>query len=89
MLVGEIGELALIDRLARSIEPRNQALASALDPARTVLEVGIGDDAAAWSARAGMTVATTDTLVDGVHFIRGQIPWRDLGWKSMVGAGSP
>ena len=84
MLVGEIGELALIDRLARSIEPRNRALASALDPARTVLEVGIGDDAAAWSARAGMTVATTDTLVDGVHFIRGQIPWRDLGWKSMA-----
>ena len=84
MLVGEIGEIALIDRLARSIEPRNLALASALDPAKTELKVGIGDDAAAWTTGAGMTVATTDTLVDGVHFISGQIPWRDLGWKSMA-----
>jgi len=84
MLVGEIGELALIDRLARSIEPRNLALASALDPAKTELKVGIGDDAAAWTTGAGMTVATTDTLVDGVHFISGQIAWRDLGWKSMA-----
>ena len=84
MLVGEMGEFALIDRLARYIEPRNRALASALDPARTAIEIGIGDDAAAWSTAAGTTVATTDTLVDGVHFIAGQISWVDLGWKSMA-----
>ncbi len=84
MLVGKIGEFELIDRLARSIERRNRALASALDPTGTALKIGIGDDAAAWSTGAGITVATTDTMVDGVHFVLGQTPWRDLGWKAMA-----
>ena len=48
------------------------------------MRLGIGDDAAAWSSDAGVSVATTDTLVEGVHFRLEWTGWRDLGWKSMV-----
>lgn len=84
MLVGEIGEFKLIERLARSIERRNRAVSSDLTPAGSAIKIGIGDDAAAWSTGAGITVATTDTMVDGVHFVLDLIPWRDLGWKAMA-----
>lgn len=83
MLVGELGEFALIDRLAKSIESRNKALASNLKSTGSSLELGIGDDAAVWTSAPGLTVATTDTMVEGIHFITDQIGWRDLGWKAI------
>ncbi|MBM3933480.1 MAG: thiamine-phosphate kinase [SAR202 cluster bacterium] len=80
MLVRDTGEFALIDRLAKVIAARQ-----AKTPASGHrLEVGIGDDAAVWSGPAGATIATTDTMVDGVHFLEGEVEWRDLGWKSMA-----
>lgn len=79
-----MGEFDLIDRLAKSIKARNQALASALEAEGSSLALGIGDDAAVWKSESGLTVATTDTMVEGVHFITGQIAWRDLGWKSIA-----
>jgi thiamine-monophosphate kinase len=58
------------------------SLASRLDPAG---ELGIGDDAAAWTPTPGtLTVATTDILVEGIHF---RLDWttpRDLGWKALA-----
>lgn len=46
--------------------------------------LGIGDDAALLAPPAGHELAaSTDTLVDGVHFPHGAAP-RDIGWKSLA-----
>ena len=73
MDVGDIGEFGLIDMIRGSL-PRYDSR----------LLVGPGDDAAAWRAEAGVTVATTDTMVAGVHFLPGKVTWRDVGWKALA-----
>lgn len=69
------GEFELIARLAEIV---------GVDAADEDLLVGIGDDAAVVRRGGLADIYTTDTLVDGVHFRAGQIPWRDLGWKSLA-----
>ena len=73
MRVSELGEFGLIDVLAR-LAPRG-------DEGHRIL-VGIGDDAAVWRSEDLAVLATTDTLVEGVHFTS-LIPWRQLGWKAL------
>lgn len=77
MRVHEVGEFALIARLARRLEARL---------ARSPLVVqGIGDDAALWRPTPGwLSVMTTDTMIEGVHFTAQTMQWRDLGWKSLA-----
>lgn len=45
--------------------------------------VGIGDDCAVIPGE-GSWLVTTDALVEGVHFIRDQIPPKDLGYKTVA-----
>jgi len=54
-----------------------------VDAAR--LDVGIGDDAAAWQpSRSNRSVITTDALVEGVHFTRAAMSARDAGWRALA-----
>ena len=84
MLVRDIGEFPLIDRLAEAIKGESEALIERVGPNGYRLRLSIGDDAAAWESPSGTRVFTTDTMVEGVHFTRETTPWWDLGWKSVA-----
>lgn len=72
----DLGEFGLIERLRATVERRQS-------PPEGLL-LGIGDDAAAWTVAVGAEVATTDTMVEGIHFLPGRMPWKDIGWKAMA-----
>ncbi len=76
--VRQLGELALIERLAKRV-----AGARLEPPAFDGFELrtGIGDDAAVWRLAHGLTVTTTDTMVEGTHFTPQTASWADVGWK--------
>ena len=78
MKVSELGEFGLIERLTDVLAARGN-----VEPADR-LAVGIGDDAAVWRVGDAAIIATTDTLVEGVHFPSERTPWRDLGWKALA-----
>jgi len=72
--VSELGEFGLIQRLASVLG----------NGAAPDLVIGIGDDCAVWRAGREYLLGTTDTLVEGVHFIPGTAPWAALGWKALA-----
>lgn len=84
MLVRDLGEFELIDRLESSIRVRNGAQIDSLRDMGVRVEVGIGDDAAAWSYPQSKVVGTTDAMVEDIHFIVGKMPWHELGWKALA-----
>jgi thiamine-monophosphate kinase len=75
MKLADFGEFGLIQKLKEIAE-------RAKPP--TALVMGIGDDAAAWKNESGLTLASTDCLIEGVHFTLETIGWYDLGWKSLA-----
>jgi thiamine-monophosphate kinase len=80
MRLYELGEFGLIN-LIRSTSARYE------DPGHTPWQevlVGIGDDAAAWQSGNRIQLATTDTLVQDVHFDLRIIDWDELGWKALA-----
>ncbi len=74
MTIRDLGEFGLIERL----------VGAAGVAADDCLIVGPGDDAAVWRSGGGYTIATTDTMVAGVHFLPDQANWRDVGWKALA-----
>jgi len=80
MRLSELGEFGLINLIrTTSAEYENPGRT----PWRQIL-LGIGDDAAAWQGANRIQLATTDTLVQGVHFDSGTITWEELGWKAVA-----
>lgn len=73
MQVSDLGEFGLIAHL-------RERLGVATDER---IIAGIGDDAAVWRGGA-CTIATTDTMVAGVHFLPDRVSWRDVGWKALA-----
>ena len=71
--VSEVGEFGLIDRLTKSIKIQNKS---------TVY--GVGDDAAVMSYGDKETVASTDLLLEGIHFDLIYTPLKHLGYKAAV-----
>ena len=70
--IGEFGEFALIDRIARL-----------LPKAGPQVVIGIGDDCAAIRPTPGMlTLVTCDVQIEGRHFIRDRITAYQLGRRS-------
>jgi thiamine-monophosphate kinase len=80
MRMSELGEFGLIN-LIRNSSARYEN--SGRTPWQEVL-VGIGDDAAAWQGDNRIQLATTDTLVQDVHFDLNTISWEELGWKALA-----
>jgi len=80
MKVSELGEFGLIN-LIRNSNARYEK--SGGTPWQEVL-VGIGDDAAAWQSDNRIQLATTDTLVQDIHFDLDIINWEELGWKALA-----
>ncbi len=82
MKVSELGEFGLIELLADTVKKSTGARAT--DGSGYHLLLGIGDDAAVWRVDASIQIATTDTLVQGVHFTLDTATWEELGWKALA-----
>jgi len=82
MKVSELGEFGLIELLADIVNKSTSA--SATSGSGYHLLLGIGDDAAVWRADASIQMATTDTLVQDVHFTLDTATWEELGWKALA-----
>ncbi len=80
MKVSKLGEFGLIDLLAEMVNRTRDEQTAAWQQ----LIIGIGDDAAAWQGDASTQLATTDSLIQGVHFPSDMIPWEGLGWRAMA-----
>ena len=70
--LAELGEFGLIDHISRNILLKNESSVR-----------GIGDDAAIIRSK-GLTVVSTDMLVEGIHFDLAYVPLKHLGYKSVV-----
>ncbi|APV45207.1 thiamine-monophosphate kinase [Dehalogenimonas formicexedens] len=77
MKASKSGEFALIDRIIAEINKVKPGEWNALVS-------GIGDDAALIRTRSRYQVATTDCLVEDVHFKKSFLDWNALGWKALA-----
>ncbi len=75
--MGEFGLINLIRSSITGYEDSNRT------PWQEII-VGIGDDAAAWRSANHIQLATTDTLVQDIHFNLNVINWEELGWKALA-----
>ncbi len=80
MKISKLGEFGLI-RLLADIVDRTK---NPHDASWQKLLIGISDDAAAWKTDDAIQLATTDSMIQDVHFDLSLCTWAELGWKSMA-----
>jgi len=78
--INELGEFGLIDLIAGKVKRSRKYQPAAWQG----VKIGIGDDAAVWQGADSIELATTDTLVQDVHFSLKTTTWEELGWKSLA-----
>jgi thiamine-monophosphate kinase len=80
MKVSELGEFGLIELLADIVDRTKNPQANSWQQ----LLIGIGDDSAAWKCENPIQLATTDSLVQNMHFYLNITKWEELGWKAIA-----
>jgi thiamine-monophosphate kinase len=80
MNISELGEFGLIERINALVSEA----ANDNSDARKNLIIGIGDDAAAWHADRSVQLATSDTMVQDIHFKLDFTSFDDLGWRALA-----
>ena len=80
MNLSALGEFGLIELIRENVQSTYQNCTAT--GGRVLL--GIGDDTAAWRPGPLAELATTDTLVQDVHFSFQWCTWSDLGHKSLA-----
>ncbi len=80
MKLSELGEFRTINLIHKIVNK----FADPQQLSQQNLLLGIGDDTAAWQGNCSTQLATTDTLVQDVHFHLNTITWEELGWKSIA-----
>lgn len=71
--IEQLGEFKLIEELTKDIKLKNKSS-----------KVGIGDDCAVMDYGDKQVVATTDLLLEGVHFDLTYVPLKHLGYKAAM-----
>lgn len=71
--ISKLGEFGLINRLTEKIKLVNTSSVK-----------GVGDDAAVLDYKEKQVLATTDLLLEGIHFDLMYVPLKHLGYKSAV-----
>ena len=71
--IQQLGEFGLINHLTRQIKHHHS----------TTLK-GVGDDGAVLDQRDGLTVVSTDLLIEGIHFDLMYCPFKHLGYKAIA-----
>lgn len=71
--ISTLGEFGLIKRLTKDLKPQQSSTLK-----------GVGDDAAVMNYGKQRCLATTDMLLEGVHFNLEYVPLKHLGYKAAV-----
>tara|TARA_B100000676_G_C18060121_1_gene837189 strand:+ start:65 stop:1075 length:1011 start_codon:yes stop_codon:yes gene_type:complete len=81
MKIKDFGEFNIIEYISNTLskDKVQTSLSNSLD-----IQIDVGDDTAAWKTQSGLQLATTDTMVDQIHFILNTSNLIDIGWKSIA-----
>jgi len=77
MKAAKTGEFGLIERIIDEINKVKPGDWKSLIS-------GIGDDAAVLRTRSKFQLATTDCLIENIHFQKSYLDWEALGWKALA-----